>query len=101
MRYIPHVTTAGKVHRMSETKISVNQKEIPFEEALAELETIVAKMEAGGLTLDQLMEAFEKGKKLTAQCRGKLEGLEKKIQLLSRDDGADGKWVDFDPAGNR
>lgn len=86
---------------MSEIKVSPNTDEMPFEEALSELETIVAKMEAGGLTLDQLMEAFEKGKKLTANCRKKLDGLEKKIQLLSHDDGAEGKWVDFDPDGSR
>ena len=74
---------------------------MPFEEALAELEKTVAKMENGGQTLEQLMEEFEKGKALTAHCRSKLEGLEKKILLLSRDNGGEGEWADFDAGSSR
>ena len=86
---------------MSEIKIPENIAAMPFEEALNELESIVAKMEAGGQTLDQLMELFERGRALTIHCRGKLSGLEQKISLLVKDDGADGQWTDFDPAGGR
>lgn len=86
---------------MNEIKIPEDITAMPFEEALAELESVVAKMEAGGQTLDQLMESFERGKALTNHCRSKLSGLEKKIELLTRDDGDQGEWTDFDPASGR
>lgn len=86
---------------MSEIKIPENIAAMPFEEALNELESIVAKMEAGGQTLDQLMELFERGRALTIHCRGKLSGLEQKISLLVKDDGAEGEWSDFDAGSSR
>ncbi len=86
---------------MQENKTPQDIAAMPFEEALAELEKTVAKMENGGQTLDQLMEEFEKGKALTAHCRSKLEGLEKKILLLTRDNGAEGEWSDLDAGSSR
>ena len=76
-------------------------KAMPFETALAELETLVAKMENGGLPLEELMAGFERGRLLTEYCRSKLASLERKITVLSRDDGAEGEWSDFTPGNNR
>ena len=72
--------------------------DIPFEVALTELEQLVGKMENGGLSLDELIKGFERGRVLAAGCRKKLDALERKITMLSRDDGGKGVWQDFDAA---
>lgn len=76
---------------------------MPFEQALEKLEALVAKMETGQLPLEELMKNFEEGSKLVKLCRGKLDALERKIEILTRDDGGSGQWTDFEPdaAGTR
>ena len=86
---------------MAEINIPDDVKAMPFETALAELETLVAKMENGGLPLEELMAGFERGRVLTEYCRGKLASLERKITVLSKDDGAAGQWSDFTPGNDR
>ena len=81
---------------MSEKQITADIAAMPFEEAVAELEQLVAKMEAGGQNIDQLMNFFERGCYLTRHCRSYLANMEKKISLLTRDDGKEGEWTDFD-----
>lgn len=58
---------------------------IPFEQALAELETVVAQMESGDLSLDDSLAAFERGVKLTRQCQQALKTAELKVQSLTED----------------
>ncbi len=86
---------------MSEITIPEDIQAMPFENALAELENLVAKMESGGLALEELMAGFERGRILTIYCRSKLAVLERKIELLSRDDGGSGQWQDFVPGTSR
>lgn len=86
---------------MSEIRIPEDIQAMPFETALAELEALVAKMETGGLALEELMTGFERGRLLTEYCRGKLTALERRIDLLTRDDGGDGQWSDFAPGNDR
>lgn len=69
---------------------------VSFENALAELETLVAKMETGRLSLDELIGSFERGQKLAGFCRMKLDTLERKISILTRDNGGSGEWRDFE-----
>lgn len=75
-----------------------NLDDLSFEAALQELEQLVGKMESGGLALDELVKGFERGRALTAYCRAQLDSFERKITLLSRDDGGDGEWSNFDPS---
>ena len=70
-------------------------KKLPFEKALEELESVVAKMESGNLPLEKMMESFERGKILTAICGDKLKSVERKIEIL-RSKSGDGEWVDFE-----
>lgn len=60
------------------------QKEggISFESALEQLEAIVRQLEAGTMGLDEMVAAFEKGQKLIALCNGRLNEVEKRIELL-------------------
>ena len=72
------------------------QDAMPFEQALERLESLVAKMETGRLPLEELMTDFETGSRLVNACRGKLDDLERKIELLTRDDGKEGQWSNFE-----
>lgn len=74
---------------------------MPFEQALSELEKLVGQMESGGMPLSDLMAGYERGRQLTAYCRQQLDGFEKKISILTADDGAKGQWSDFTPDNNR
>ena len=53
-----------------------------YELALAELEQLVAQLDAGQLPLDQLLSRYQRGAELLAYCRGRLEAVENQIQLL-------------------
>lgn len=54
-----------------------------FESALAELESIVRKMEEGDLTLEKSMELYERGLQLSRFCHSTLEAAERRIELLN------------------
>lgn len=58
-----------------------------FEHALEELETLVSSMEDGELTLEESLQAFEKGIKLTRDCQTALKQAEQKVQVLLNDNG--------------
>ena len=59
-----------------------------FEDALARLETIVEEMEAGELSLDEMIERFEEGSRLVKSCSAKLDEVERRIEkLVQREDG--------------
>jgi len=53
-----------------------------FEKALAELESLVAKMEDGGLTLEQSLAAHKRGLELARQCRERLEAAQQQVRVL-------------------
>lgn len=69
---------------------------LPFEKALEQLEAVVSKMESGKLSLDEMMKSFEEGSALSAVCAKKLKALEKKIEILVKEDSKGGQWKDFD-----
>ena len=66
---------------MSDTRDDANIKD--FESALAELETIVKTLEQGELTLEQSLERFERGVKLSRFCHTRLEHAERRVELLT------------------
>ena len=53
-----------------------------FEDSLKELEEVAIKLETGNLGLDEAIEEFEKGMKLSKECTKKLDEAEKKINIL-------------------
>lgn len=62
-------------------KISTN--ELPnFEDAFKKLDTIVAKMEGGELTLEEALKEFETGINLVRQCQQTLQQAEQRITQL-------------------
>ncbi len=77
------------------------EKQPSFEQAVAELEQLVRDMESGQLPLETMIAQFEAGMKLVKLCRSKLEIMNRKIELLVKDDGAAGQWQNFDPDSER
>lgn len=60
-------------------------KELPFEAALTELETIVARMEEGQLTLEQSLAAYQRGAELLKSCQAALQDAQQKVRILEGD----------------
>lgn len=53
-----------------------------FEDALAELEQLVARMESGELSLDALLKDYQRGATLISFCRDRLKTVEQQVQVL-------------------
>ena len=64
-------------------------EEMNYEEAYAELETIVAKLENEQNALDESMALFERGQNLSQRCALLLENAELKVKQLSGDELVD------------
>ncbi len=58
-----------------------------FEDSLTELEKIVEQMEKGDITLEESLEYFERGIKLTRTCQKALQEAEQKVQILLKKNG--------------
>lgn len=62
---------------------------MPFEAALAELESIVDKLEKGAVALEESIVLYERGEALKAHCDGLLKNAEMRIEKIAL--SADGK----------
>lgn len=60
-------------------------KDLSYEQALAELETIVASLESNKLPLDETMALYERGQALTKHCVELLDKAELRVKQLSGD----------------
>jgi exodeoxyribonuclease VII small subunit len=54
-----------------------------FEAAIAELETIVKKLEEGDLPLEGSLQLYERGIQLSRFCHARLEEAERRIEILN------------------
>ena len=71
-------------------------KEIKFEEEIKKLEDIAKELESGNLGLDESVNKFEEGMKLSKECNKMLNEAEKKINILI-DDGENISEENFIP----
>ena len=55
-----------------------------FEDAQAELERIVERLEQGHASLDEALALWERGEELYAYCKSKLDGAQGKVEELAR-----------------
>ena len=69
---------------------------LSFEETLAELESVVEKLESGALDLDQTVSLYQRGRALASRCQQLLDAVELRIQLLVPDGDGGHEAVDFD-----
>ena len=61
------------------TEVSIKD----FEGAIAELESIVKKLEEGDLALEQSLALYERGVQLSRFCHARLEDAERRIDILN------------------
>ena len=62
-----------------------------YEDALGELDRLVAAMEAGQLPLDRLLESYKRGAELLTFCRTRLDAVEQQVKVL--EDGQLKAWA--------
>ena len=67
-----------------------------FEQAMADLETLVNQLEKGDMPLDEALGAFEKGVDLVKKCQTKLHDAELRVEKVLAD--ASGKATGTEPA---
>ena len=83
---------------MKETKKKI--EELSFEEAMAELGALVQASESGKLPLEEMLSSLERGHALAVYCRGKLNELERRIEILTGGDKDAPEWSTFDPGAS-
>lgn len=67
---------------MARTAAHATKEPATYEQALAELDRLVAQMEGGQLPLDQLLDGYRRGAELLAYCRARLEAVEEQVKVL-------------------
>jgi exodeoxyribonuclease VII small subunit len=70
------------------TKESKNHSDIaalPFEKALAELESIVQRLEKGDVALEESIQIYERGEALKRRCETLLREAEARVEKITRD----------------
>lgn len=60
-----------------------------FEKSLAELESLVQRMEQGELSLEESLKQFERGVALVRTCQQSLNDAEQRVKLLLNKDGVE------------
>ena len=61
---------------------SKSDKQLTFEEALAELESIVETMEGGQLPLEKSLTAYKRGAELLQFCQQQLQDAQQQVKVL-------------------
>jgi len=102
VRFVPsavHLSGLTTIALSSSEMAKISPPSIPapsvspsYEDALAELERLVAAMEGGQLPLDRLLKSYQRGAELLGICRARLESVEQQVKVL--EDGQLKPWVD-------
>jgi exodeoxyribonuclease VII small subunit len=71
-----------RLHLRSFKTLARNSKAPDFEQALAELETLVERLERGDLPLDEALKLFERGVALTRHCQASLQAAQQRVEIL-------------------
>lgn len=69
---------------------------ISFEKALERLESIVEKLESEEIGLDASLALFEEGISLSRICQEKLTEVERRVEIVLKESGADLKTEPFE-----
>jgi exodeoxyribonuclease VII small subunit len=68
-----------------------------FENALSQLESIVARLEDGDLPLEESLKLFEEGIRLSRFCNQKLNEAQEKVEVLLKGEGGELEPHPFEP----
>ncbi len=71
-----------------------------FEDELKDLETIVNQIDSGELTLEESIGAFERGVTLVKSLNGKLDEVERTVELLTRSAGGELRTAPFEASSD-
>lgn len=84
---------------MAKKPIQSDSKEqnVSFENALSELEGIVARLESGELSLEDALNEFERGVQLARQGQQKLQQAEQRVEILLNGNSDDAALAPFNP----
>ncbi|MDM5315963.1 exodeoxyribonuclease VII small subunit [Fictibacillus sp. b24] len=66
---------------------------LTFEEAMVQLEEIVEKLEQGDVPLEESIDLYQQGMKLSKLCHTKLKNVEKKMDKIMHEDGREEPFV--------
>lgn len=80
-------TVYGDGVTRSGAPVANDSKPPEFEQALAELERLVERLERGDLPLEEALRSFERGVELTRGCQGALKAAQQRVEVLLRRDG--------------
>jgi exodeoxyribonuclease VII small subunit len=80
--------TTDSAARSAPPEADPSVAEMPFEQAMAELEGIVNRLERGDVKLEESIQLYERGGRLKARCEALLARIEARIETISL--GADG-----------
>lgn len=65
----------------------LNKEELSFEEAMNQLEGVVNQLEVGDVPLEEAINMFHKGMKLSKYCHDRLKEVEKQMTEVLTEDG--------------
>ncbi len=72
----------SKHESSAKSRAEAGDAKLDFEQALAELEKIVARMESGELSLEQALATHKRGLELARFCQQKLEAAQQQVKIL-------------------
>ena len=78
-----------------DTKQNGEIEQMPFERAIAELESIVKRLEEGSVPLEESIAIYERGELLKRRCEALLRQAEARVQKITLD--AEGKPTGTEP----
>lgn len=70
-------------------------EDLPFEDALKELERIVARLESGDASLQEAIDLYERGDQLRRHCAARLDAAQARIEAIRTD--AEGRAAGTSP----
>ena len=81
----PRQSSPGDIARGSEPAVAISDPGLTFENAIAELERIVAQMEQGELSLEESLGAHKRGLELARYCQERLDAARTQVKVLEGD----------------
>lgn len=67
----------------------MSEERLTYEEARAELVATVERLEAGGATLEESLQLWERGEKLADLCQSHLQGARERLKARTEPDAED------------
>jgi exodeoxyribonuclease VII small subunit len=82
---------------MATKSTAAKSSEQTFETAIERLECIVQEMESDKLPLEDLLLRYEEGTKLVKVCETKLQGAEKRLEIIAKNAAGEPVLEEFEP----